>query len=116
MREVLQEILETAKSASELWEVEKAREDWVEGYPAQIALLATQIVWTEDVYKSFEDLSGGSDSAMRDCLKLIQARIEALINKVRGPLARLERMKIINIITIDVHGRDIVEKYVLEKI
>jgi dynein heavy chain len=25
-------------------------------------------------------------------------------------------MKIINIITIDVHGRDIVEKYVLEKI
>jgi dynein heavy chain len=39
-----------------------------------------------------------------------------LINKVRGPLAKLERMKIINIITIDVHGRDIVEKYVLEKI
>lgn len=53
---------------------------------------------------------------MRDCLKLIQARIEGLITKVRGPLAKLERMKIINIITIDVHGRDIVEKYVLEKI
>jgi len=100
-----------------LWELEKAREDWVEGYPAQIALLTTQIVWTEDVSKSFEDLLGGSESAMKDCLTIIKTRIEALITKVRNPnLKKLERMKVINIITIDVHGRDCIDDFVLKKV
>lgn len=67
--------------------------------------------------KSFEDILGGSESAMRDCLALIKTRIEALINKVRTPtLKKLERMKIINIITIDVHGRDCVDEFVIKKI
>lgn len=39
-----------------------------------------------------------------------------LITKVRGDLAKLERMKIINIITIDVHGRDVVNDFVLYKV
>ena len=50
---------------------------------------------------------------MRECHKTIETRILALIGKVRGDLKRLERMKIINIITIDVHGRDVVEKFVI---
>lgn len=53
---------------------------------------------------------------MKECNKTIESRITALINKVRGDLKKLERMKIINIITIDVHGRDVVEKFVLLKI
>lgn len=54
---------------------------------------------------------------MRDCLSLIKTRIEALINKVRNPnLKKLERMKVINIITIDVHGRDCVDEFVIKKI
>lgn len=42
-------------------------------------------------------------------------RIDNLIKKVRGNLEYLERMKIINIITIDVHSRDSVEKFVVNK-
>lgn len=56
-----------------MWESgDKPREDWVEGYPAQIALLTTQVVWTEDVARSFDELSGGAESAMKDCHKLIE--------------------------------------------
>lgn len=47
---------------------------------------------------------------------VIEGRIEELIKKVRGDLFWLERNKIINIITIDVHSRDVVEKFVLTKI
>ena len=32
------------------------------------------------------------------------------------PLSFLERGKIINIITIDVHGRDVVDKFILKKV
>ena len=50
---------------------------------------------------------------MKDCLTIIKTRIEALINKVRNPnLKKLERMKVINIITIDVHGRDCVDEFI----
>ena len=53
---------------------------------------------------------------MKECLKLIESRLENLIKRVRGDLALLERWKIINIITIDVHSRDVVEKFTINKI
>jgi len=53
---------------------------------------------------------------MKECHKVIEGKITSLINKVRGDLKKLERMKIINIITIDVHGRDVVESFVSKKI
>ena len=44
---------------------------------------------------------------MKDCKTLIDERIEALIKQVRKTdLGLLDRWKIINVITIDVHGRD----------
>lgn len=114
MRETLQEILESAKGTADLWDTgDKPREEWAEMYNAQIALLTTTIVWTEDVGRAFEDLSGGSETAMKECQKLIESRLENLIKKVRGDLHILERWKVINIITIDVHSRDVVEKFVL---
>ena len=39
-----------------------------------------------------------------------------LINKVKTPLPILERMKVINIITIDVHSRDVVDNFVKQKV
>ena len=58
-------------------------------------------------------MAGGSEGATKDALKVIETRIDNLIKKVRGNLEILERMKIINIITIDVHSRDVVEKFCL---
>jgi len=48
---------------------------------------------------------------MKECLAIINAKIRAMIAKVRGDLHILERWKIINIITIGVHGRDVVDKF-----
>jgi dynein heavy chain, axonemal len=53
---------------------------------------------------------------MKEAFRLIEIRIDNLIKKVRGDLSTLERNKIINIITIDVHSRDVVEKFVLQKV
>lgn len=53
---------------------------------------------------------------MKECHKTIEGKINAMIARVRGDLKKLERMKIINIITIDVHGRDVVESFVSKKI
>ena len=53
---------------------------------------------------------------MKECVEVIKTRITKLINKVTQPLEILERMKVINIITIDVHGRDVVQGFVTQKV
>lgn len=53
---------------------------------------------------------------MKECVEVIKTRINRLINKVTKPLDILERMKVINIITIDVHSRDVVQGFVNQKV
>jgi dynein heavy chain len=56
MRSTLYEILADAKSTCETWDsgTDKPREEWIRDYCSQLALLTTQIVWTEDVNRAFE--------------------------------------------------------------
>jgi hypothetical protein len=54
---------------------------------------------------------------MKENLDLIKKRISALISRVRDLSLSMElRVKIITIITVDVHGRDIVDECVVRKI
>lgn len=122
MREVLQEVLEEAKgTADEYFNSPEIKDenkmDWITKFCAQIALVAVQITWTDDVHKSFEDMEGGMASAMKDCFEGVKRRINLLISKVRdSTISRELRDKIITIITIDVHSRDVVEKLLLMNI
>jgi dynein heavy chain len=78
--------------------------------------LATQILWTEETTSAFDELEGGSETAMKEYNALIVNRIKALIERVRTDLDKQLRVKIITIITVDVHGRDVIEDFVLKKI
>ena len=53
---------------------------------------------------------------MKDYLVLIKKRLEDLIVRVRTDLSNDLRAKIITVITIDVHERDVIEKFILQKI
>jgi len=85
---------------------------WLDGYCAQLALLATQIVMTEETIRTFDDLESGSESAMKEYLTLVRNRISKLILRVRGNLIMETRIKVITIITIDVHTRDVTKRFV----
>lgn len=112
----LKEILDNAKEATEEWDLAKPRHIWLDDYNAQISLLATQIVWTEETQRAFEELeNGGSESAMKEYYNVTVVRIGTLIERVRLPLSAELRIKIITIITIDVHERDVIEKFVINK-
>lgn len=116
MQLTLKEILLDAKGTADNWELEKPRELWLEDYCAQISLLATQIVWTEETARTFDELEGGSESAMKDYLNVVKLRITKLIERVRSELPAELRVKIITIITIDVHERDVIENFYNRKI
>jgi len=73
-------------------------------------------MWTEGVARAFEELEVGSESAMKDYLNFILVGIKNLIERVREDLTNLIRNRIITIITIDVHERDVVDMFVNKKI
>jgi dynein heavy chain len=118
MQNTLKDILEASKLTADQWELDqdKPRHKWLEDYCAQISLLATQVVWTEETGRAFEEMEGGSETAMKDYAGVINARIKHLIDRVRESLNGDLRAKIITIITIDVHERDVIEDFVIKKI
>ena len=117
MKATLKDILELARGTADNWEIDSpSRQDWIHDYPAQISLLGSQIIWSEDVEKAFGDMEGGAENAMKDYSKIVKDRIQILIEKVRTDLTPEQRRKIITIITIDVHERDVVEYLIEAKI
>ena len=78
--------------------------------------MATQVLWTEETTRAFDELDGGSETAMREYLATVLLRIKHLLLRVRTDLSRDLRVKIITIITIDVHERDVIEDFVAKKI
>jgi dynein heavy chain len=73
-------------------------------------------VWTEETSRAFDDMEGGSETAMKDYKRVCDDRINKLIGQVQIDLSKDLRAKVITIITIDVHARDMVEKYVQLKL
>ncbi|XP_039265498.2 dynein beta chain, ciliary-like [Styela clava] len=95
---------------------EKARDQWLFDYPAQVALAVTQIWWTTEVGIAFSRLEEGYENAMKDYSKKQIQQLNTLINLLIGNLTPGERQKIMTICTIDVHARDVVTKLILQKI
>ena len=112
LRSILAGALETAAN----WEVDKPRDQWVNDFCAQLVLLASQIYWTEETETALEELENGQEDALKMYSELCNGRLEALITLVQGELTREQRTKIITLITIDVHSRDIVQKLIDTKI
>jgi len=111
----LKDVLIAAKAATDQWDYHP-RHIWLEDYCSQISLLATQIIWTEETARAFDELENGSEIAMKESFNTIKARLAFLIERVRTDLTKDLRVKIITIITIDVHERDVVDMYVARKI
>lgn len=112
----LMEILSRAKVTADNWEVDNPRQKWLYDYPAQVALTASQIMWTEETNSAFDSLADGNEHAMKEFSKTCVSRLESLIMLVLGKLTKCDRVKIITLITVDVHNRDTIVKLIDAKI
>ena len=70
MRKTLRDILERSKFAADQWEIEKSRHEWLFDYCAQIALTASQVLWTEEVEAQFDAQADGNEQAFKEYLKV----------------------------------------------
>lgn len=116
MRETLRTILEQALSDAANWDGECPRDEWITKFPAQVTLLASQIVWTEDTENALENFENGSEDAVKKHGQQLTLRLEALIKLVQREIERGLRTKITTLITMEVHNRDAVDGLIAEKV
>ncbi|XP_061675536.1 dynein axonemal heavy chain 11 isoform X2 [Syngnathoides biaculeatus] len=112
MRESVRWHLSEAVSVYE----ERPREQWILDFPAQVALTASQIWWSNDVELVFQRLEEGFESALKDYNKKQVAQLNVLINMLLSELSPGNRQKIMTICTIDVHARDVVANLISQKV
>ncbi|DBA86689.1 TPA: Dynein alpha chain, flagellar outer arm [Trebouxia sp. C0004] len=87
----------------------KAREKWIFDWPSQIILVVNQIFWCQEVEEAFMKLNKGQANAMKEYNQFQVKQLTKLIEVTRTDLKKEDRQKVMNMITIDAHSRDMVE-------
>jgi dynein heavy chain len=115
MQQSLKVILSDAMEKAASWEVDIPRQEWIFHYPAQLCITGTQIYWTDETQQALEEYEGGQEDAVKRYLQMCNYRLSSLIQLVLGKLSAADRTKIISLITMDVHSRDVVDRLISSK-
>ena len=89
---------------------------WFGKYSAMIGATASQIYWTWEVEDVFRKVKEGGKRAMKEYLLKLTSQLNEMVSEVKKPLNSLDRKKINTNIIIDVHARDIVDRFVRDSI
>jgi dynein heavy chain len=95
---------------------DEPRHKWQLGQCAQMAVLVSRIIYTDDVGKCFEKLEDGDDNALKDYMDQCQTQLGHLSDLINGELAKGDRKKTITMVTIDVHGRDVIGRLISARV
>eukprot|EP00891_Asterochloris_glomerata_P001316 jgi/Astpho2/1316/Aster-06188 len=90
----------------------KLREKWLFDWPSQIILVVNQIYWCQEVEEAFAAQGKGNKNALAEYNKFQVKQLTKLIEVTRTELKKEDRQKVMNMITIDAHSRDMVESIV----
>jgi len=87
------------------------KEAWVRQCQGQMIITAGQIIWTTECEKALSD-----PEVAKKALKLLRKKWITYLNKLTGvtrsKLNKVERNKVVSLITIEVHARDVIDKLV----
>ncbi|KAJ8974696.1 hypothetical protein NQ317_015225 [Molorchus minor] len=90
------------------------RTTWVQKWPGQIVLAASQARWTYDVHKALNNEEDMNIGGFADEQKI---QLQEIVSLIRDPsLTNLSRITIKALIVIDVHAKDVVEGLYKQKV
>jgi dynein heavy chain len=112
MQDTLQRISKTALYTY----ASQERVPWLQDYVGMAAILGTQIWWTWGVEDAFRMVAEGDKGGMKNELKKQTHQVNELVELVRQPIDNLQRKKVNTLIILDVHARDIVDRFVRDSI
>lgn len=88
---------------------DKPRHEFIFGWCAMLCTVVCRIVYTEDINFSFDQLEEGNENSMSDYNAKQIATLNKYAELILGELTGNDRKKIITLVTLDVHARDIVQ-------
>ena len=94
---------------------DKPRHYWQLDWSAQMSVLVSRIIYTEDTGRCFDQLEEGNDNAIRDYMHKCQQQLDNLSDLINGEMSGGNRKKTITLVTIDVHARDVLSKLINER-
>jgi dynein heavy chain, axonemal len=97
------------------------RKDWLWSYPAQVVICIDQVLWTLNTSVALKEIEGGDGEepnphAMEAFLDYSLRQIDAMVDLVRAPLDKQQRMCLGALLTIDVHARDVIRAMVAKSV
>ena len=92
------------------------RLDWLMAYQGMVGLAGSQVWWTWKVEDVFQKIKAGNKLAMKRFSKSLGDELEQLVVSVRSDLSSNDRKKVNTQIIVDVHARDIVDRFVRDSI
>ncbi|KAL8448487.1 hypothetical protein Emed_003748 [Eimeria media] len=112
MRETVRHYLKMSFTAR--WAAE-SKVEWLKSDPAaQATLLVNTAAWVTHVEDAFAQMQE-NPGAMKLCLENHLDELRSAIKLVQGSLSPALRQKIMCIITIDTHGRDVIQRLLSEQ-
>lgn len=107
---IMQEVAKEGERASD------AKVQWIKLNYAQMVILVSSTGWVRSTEDKFRRIQEGETEAMSTFLKHVVANLTALIKLVQGELDSPSRRKVMCLITMETHNRDIIDKLVKEKV
>eukprot|EP00762_Andalucia_godoyi_P000034 ANDGO_02412.mRNA.1 Dynein-1-alpha heavy chain len=112
MRRTLRAVLKE----STFFYAKKDRIAWMYEYLGMAALAASQIWWTWEVEDAFQRVKQGDKTAVKSLATKLTNQLNDLVAEVRKELSSNDRKKVNTMIIIDVHARDIVDRFVRDSV
>ncbi|RHY32696.1 hypothetical protein DYB32_002341, partial [Aphanomyces invadans] len=88
------------------------KEKWIKEFPGQLLITCGQTAWTNECIKALNEVAKGEKKAMKTLKKKWISYLNKLADMVRGQLTSIERKKIVALITIEIHSRDVIDRLV----
>ncbi len=92
------------------------RIQWIFDSLGMVTLAGSQVWWTWQVEDVFRAVREGDKHAMKTLTKTLHGQINDLVAQVRRDLSTNDRTKVNTLIVIDVHARDIVDRFVRDSV
>ncbi|KAG5468030.1 hypothetical protein LSCM4_01117 [Leishmania orientalis] len=92
------------------------RLEWVKDYHGMVTLTGAKVFWTYEVEHAFTQVRKGRRSAVKELSALLSVQLITLVAEMDKDMDKQYRKKINTLIIVDVHGRDIVDRFVRDSV
>jgi dynein heavy chain len=86
------------------------KDKWIKDWAGMLLITSGLISWTSDCTKALQELEKGDKNALRSLKKHQISNLKKFADLVKLPLNKIERKKLIALITIEVHSRDVIDR------